>query len=293
MITKLTTVLAGTLELDGGAMFGVVPQSVWRRVYPPEEGSNRCTWAMRCLLIETDDGRKILVDTGIGEKGDARFRKHFNPSIPQELVSGLAAVMTWPEEITDVLFTHLHFDHVGGASYLDETGKAQLTFPNATHWVCGKHWSWANKPNAREAASFLPANLNPLEQSGKLRFLPDQDSDFDWFSGIRLRTVYGHTEAMQLPLIDLPDGRKLVYCADLIPSAAHLSLPWVMAFDVRPLHTLAEKERLIEHALAGDWTLLLEHDARVAGGKLIKDERGRLSLEGTFGTFSYDHLTGH
>lgn len=288
MITKLTTVLAGTLELDGGAMFGVVPQSVWSRVYPPEKDSNSCTWAMRCLLIETDDGRKILVDTGIGEKDGERFRKHFNPSVPQNLLPALAAEMLLPEEITDVLFTHLHFDHVGGASYLDEKNKVQLTFPNATHWVCGKQWRWANAPNAREAASFLPANLNPIEKSGKLRFLPGQSSDFEWFPGIRLRTVYGHTEAMQLPLLELPDGRRLVYCADLIPSAAHLSLPWVMAFDVRPLDTLAEKERLLEDALAGDWTLLLEHDAMVAGGRLRKDERGRLSLANTFDVFSYD-----
>jgi glyoxylase-like metal-dependent hydrolase (beta-lactamase superfamily II) len=243
---------------------------------------------MRCLLIETDDGRKILIDTGVGEKDDARFRKHFNPSIPQALVSGLSAAMIRPEEITDVLFTHMHFDHVGGASYLDSSGKPQLTFPNATHWVCGKHWRWANKSNPREAASFLPANLNPLEQSGKLSFLPDQATDFDWFPGIRLRTVYGHTEAMQLPLIDLPDGRKLVYCADLIPSAAHLSVPWVMAFDVRPLYTLVEKERLIRDALAGDWTLLLEHDAHVAGGKLVKDELGRLSFMDTFSAFNFE-----
>ncbi|TXF91641.1 MBL fold metallo-hydrolase [Neolewinella aurantiaca] len=287
LITRLTTVLAGTLELDGGAMFGVVPQSVWSKAYPPEPGTNRCTWAMRCLLIETGDGRKILVDTGIGEKDDERFRKHFNPSVPQVLASGLKEAMIRPEEITDVLFTHLHFDHVGGASYLDEKGKAHLTFPNATHWVSGKHWNWANTPNAREAASFLPSNLNPLKDSGKLRFLPDQDSDFEWLSGIRLRTVYGHTEAMQLPLIDLPDGRKLAYCADLIPSAAHLSLPWVMAFDVRPLSTLEEKKRLLRDALAGDWTLLLEHDAKVAGGRLAENDRGRLTLTDTFDSFNY------
>lgn len=274
-------------------MFGIVPQSVWSRVYPPEVGSNRCAWALRCLLIETDDGRKILVDTGVGEKDDERFRKHFNPSIPQELVAGLATAMVRPEEITDVLFTHLHFDHVGGASYIDAAGKVKLSFPNATHWVCGKQWQWAKAPNTREAASFLPANLNPLEQSGKLRFLPDQTSDFEWFPGIQLRTVYGHTEAMQLPLIDLPDGRRIVYCADLIPSAAHLSLPWVMAFDVRPLDTLAEKERLLGDALAGDWTLLLEHDAHTAGGRLVKDERARLSLGGTFSTFNYDYVADH
>ncbi|MEM9931071.1 MAG: MBL fold metallo-hydrolase, partial [Bacteroidota bacterium] len=161
MITALHTVIAGTLELDGGAMFGVVPKSVWERTYPPNENSNRCTWAMRCLLVETDDGRKILIDTGVGEKDGASFQKHFNPSLPQNLLLHLRARLIAPEEITDVLFTHLHFDHVGGATYLDEQGATQLTFPNATYWVTDRHWNWALAPNAREKASFLPGNLNP------------------------------------------------------------------------------------------------------------------------------------
>jgi glyoxylase-like metal-dependent hydrolase (beta-lactamase superfamily II) len=287
MITSISTIMAGTLELDGGAMFGVVPQSAWQKVYPPQPDSNRCRWAMRCLLMETDDGRKILIDTGIGEKDGEQFRRHFQPSLPQALTPHLRQRLISPEEITDVFFTHLHFDHVGGASYVDATGKSHLTFPDATHWVCDKQWSWAAKPNAREAGSFLPANLQPLEKSGRLRFLPAQDADFEWFPGIRLRTVYGHTEAMQLPLIDLPDGRRLAYCADLLPSSAHLSLPWVMAYDVRPLHTLAEKERLLEEALQNDWTLLLEHDNHVAGGKLFTDEKGRTRLGETFGVFDF------
>lgn len=287
MITSVETVLAGTLELDGGAMFGVVPQSVWTKAYPPETGSNRCTWAMRCLLVSTDDGRRILVDTGIGEKGDERFQGYFKPSLPQSLITHLRSRTILPEDITDVLFTHLHFDHVGGASYIGADGKTHLTFPNATHWVCDVHWHWANKPNAREAASFLPANLQPLEKSGKLRFLPAQSSDFEWFPGIRLRTVYGHTEAMQLPLIDLPGGQQIAYCADLIPSQAHLSLPWVMAYDVRPLKTLEEKERLLHDAVTNDWTLLLEHDNHTAGGRLAKDERGRIKLVDSFKSFSW------
>jgi glyoxylase-like metal-dependent hydrolase (beta-lactamase superfamily II) len=241
MITSLQTVMAGTLELDGGAMFGVVPKSVWERKYPPQPDSNRCRWAMRCLLIRTDDGRNILVDTGIGEKGDAKFREHFQPSMPQELglhlpsgpgfpsekpADSAANPVLFAEEITDVFFTHLHFDHVGGASYLDDKGKAKLRFPNATHWVCDAQWRWARSPNPREAASFLPGNLNPLEKSGKLKFLPAQKDDFSWTAGVHLRTVYGHTEAMQLLLLDLPNGQRLAYGADLIPSSAHLSLPW-------------------------------------------------------------------
>ena len=288
MITSVETVMAGTLELDGGAMFGVVPQSLWAKAYPPESGSNRCTWAMRCLLIRTDDGRNILVDTGIGEKDDERFRRHFNPSLPQNLTTHLRSRMIVPEEITDVLFTHLHFDHVGGASYLGTDGKTHLTFPNANHWVCDAHWHWANKPNAREAGSFLRPNLQPLSESEKLRFLPAQSSDFEWLPGIRLRTVYGHTEAMQLPLIDLPNGQKIAYCADLIPSAAHLSLPWVMAYDVRPLKTLEEKERFLYDALTNDWTLLLEHDATIAGGRLAKDDRARIKLVDDFEAYHWE-----
>jgi len=282
MITSVETVIAGTLELDGGAMFGVVPKSVWEKAYPPEAGSNLCTWATRCLLIRTDDGRNILVDTGVGDKDDDRFRRHFNPSLPQTLTSHLRSRLLEPEAITDVLFTHLHFDHVGGASYLDTSGKSQLTFPNATHWVTDQHWKWAATPNPREAASFLPTNLDPLKHSGKLRYLSAERDDYEWLPGISLRTVHGHTAAMQLPLIDLPDGRRLVYCADLLPSAAHLSLPWVMAFDIRPLDTLAEKERLIAEAFAGGWTLLLEHDARIAGGTLRHDDRGRTVWAETF-----------
>lgn len=307
MITSLQTVLAGTFELDGGAMFGVVPKSVWERKYPPQPDSNRCRWAMRCLLIRTDDGRNILVDTGIGEKDGPKFREHFRPSLPQELSLHLPAGPQFPsdkfaegespsekiapmlfaEEITDVFFTHLHFDHVGGASYLDESGKARLRFPNATHWVCDAQWDWARAPNPREAASFLPANLDPLKNSGQLKFLPAPKEDFTWLPGVQLRTVYGHTEAMQLLLLDLPDDRRLAYCADLIPSSAHLSLPWVMAYDVRPLHTLAEKERLLAEAFSGNWTLLFEHDYHLAGGSLSKDERGRIRLKNVFTDFKY------
>lgn len=285
MILSIETIVAGTLELDGGAMFGVVPKSVWEKVYPPADGSNRCTWAMRCLLVRTDDGRNILIDTGIGEKDDGRFQRHFNPSLPQNLLPHLRSRLINPEEITDVLFTHLHFDHVGGATYLDHEHKARLAFPNATHWVTDRHWQWANTPNPREAASFLPGNLAPLKSSGRLKFLPAERDDYAWLPGITLRTVYGHTEAMQLPLFELPDGRRIAYCADLLPSAAHLSLPWVMAFDVRPLDTLAEKERLLNEALTNDWTLLLEHDAHIAGGKLAKDERGRVAWGETFADF--------
>ena len=257
-------------------MFGVVPKSVWERAYPSEEGSNRCRWATRCLLIETDDDRRIIVDTGLGNKDGEKFRAHFRPSLPLSFTEHLRPRLIVPEEITDVLLTHLHFDHVGGASYLDEAGKSHLTFPEARHWVTDRHWEWALDPNPREAASFLPANLQPLRDSGFLRFLPADKEDYEWLPGLSLRTLYGHTEAMQLLLIDRPGEARVAYCADLLPSHAHLSLPWVMAYDVRPLTTLAEKERLLDEAVAGDWTLLFEHDARYAAARLERDARQRV-----------------
>ena len=276
MVTRITPILVGTFELDGGAMFGVVPKSVWERVYPPEEGSNRCRWATRCLLVHTDDGRRIVVDTGLGDKDGERFQAHFRPRLHESLGWHLRAAALDPAEVTDVFLTHLHFDHVGGASYRDDAGDLKLVFPDARHWVCDRHWEWAQSPNAREAASFLETNLAPLRASGRLRFLPAERDDYEWLPGIRLRTLYGHTEAMQLLLFDRPDEPTIAYCADLLPSHAHLSLPWVMAYDLRPLDTLAEKERLLDEAVAGDWTLLFEHDARYAAARLERDARGRV-----------------
>lgn len=276
MITHLTPILAGHFELDGGAMFGVVPKSVWERAYPPEAGTNRCRWAARCLLIETEDGRRVLVDTGVGDKDGERFRSHFNPTQPSPLTPHLRARQTDPQTITDVLFTHLHFDHSGGASRLNEDGTVHLTFPEATHWVSDRHWRWAREPNVREAGSFLPANLDPLATSGRLQFLDAQRDDLEFLPGVRLRTLYGHTEAMQMLLLDLPGGGTAAYCADLLPSHAHLGLAWGMAYDVRPLDTMAEKKRLLAEAEAGDWLLIFEHDTRYAAGRLGRDERGRL-----------------
>ncbi|MCB0636033.1 MAG: MBL fold metallo-hydrolase [Lewinella sp.] len=265
----------GLFKLDGGAMFGIVPRSLWQRLNAPDE-NNLCTWAMRCLLIETA-GRRILVDTGIGDKQDARFRSFFHPHGEASLLGSLAAKGLQAEDITDVLLTHLHFDHVGGAVRRDDKGRLVPTFPNATYWTNDRHWQWATDPNPREAASFLPENILPLQEHGVLEFLDVQKDDLPWLPGIRLRYVYGHTEAMMLPIIE-QDGRTLAYCADLIPSSFHLGMPYVMAYDVRPLDTLAEKGRLLEEALAGDWVLSFEHDPGTGAGKLVKNEKGRIGL---------------
>ena len=270
---KITPIPTGYFKLDGGAMFGIVPKQLWERLNPPDE-LNLCTWAMRCLLIETGE-RKILVDTGIGDKQDARFRSHFHPHGEDTLLGSLRRVGLTPEDITDVLLTHLHFDHVGGAVRYDEQGRAVPTFPNATYWTNERHWEWALNPNPREAASFLSENLLPLREHGVLAFLDVQQDDLPWLPGIRIRYVYGHTEAMMLPIIEHA-GQTLVYCADLLASSYHIPMPYVMAYDLRPLDTLAEKRRLLEEAEAGDWVLAFEHDPRLGAARLTRNEKGRL-----------------
>jgi len=270
---------AGRFKLDGGAMFGIVPKSMWRSKNPPDE-KNLCTWAARCLLIRTGT-RVILVDTGMGDKQDEKFRSHFEPHGEHSLLGSLEALGVAPGEVTDVLLTHLHFDHVGGATCFDESGSIVPAFPNATYHTNDAHWAWATNPNAREAASFLTENLLPLDESGQLNRLPiTREKDYHWLPGITLRALYGHTEAMMMPMIDLGAGRRFVYCADLIPSAAHVRLPWIIAYDVRPLVTLEEKTRMLEEAISDGSTLGFEHDPTTASGQLVRDSRGRIVLEG-------------
>ena len=274
---KITPIHAGHLKLDGGAMHGIVPKQLWQRVNPAD-ADNLCTWAMRCLLVQTGD-RYILIDTGLGTKQDEKFRSHFQPHGPQDLLSSLREHGLEPEAITDVLLSHLHFDHVGGAVMRSEGGDLLPQFPQATYWTNEVHWQWALAPNSREAASFLPENMLPLQAAGRLRFIDVQRDDVEWLPGIKLRFLYGHTEAMMMPIFDRPDDTPLVYAVDLMPSAAHVSMPWVMAYDVRPLDTLAEKERLLTEALAGDWELLFEHDPRRATARLTQDDRGRIRVD--------------
>ncbi len=269
---------AGRFKLDGGAMFGIVPQTMWAKHNAPD-ADNLCTWAMRCLLIRTA-GRVILVDTGMGDKQGAKFRSHFHPHGEHTLSGSLAALGVDAGDVTDVLLTHLHFDHVGGATRFGESGQIETTFPNATYWSNEAQWSWAEAPNAKEAASFLTENLAPLKASGQLDMLPiEGGKDFGWLPGITLRPLYGHTQAMLMPMVDLGDGERFVYCADLMPSVAHVRLPWVLAYDVRPLDTLVEKERLLAEAIGEGYTLGFEHDAVYASAKLRRDARGRIEAE--------------
>lgn len=262
----------GLFKLDGGAMFGVVPKSLWNKLNPADD-NNMCTWALRCLLIE-DAGRLVLVDTGIGNKQDAKFRGHFYLHGDDSLEGSLRKQGFTAADVTDVLLTHLHFDHCGGAVERTADDRLQVAFPNATYWSNQAHWDWAVRPNAREKASFLKENILPIQESGQLRFLESGAGVSAALPMLRdLVFVNGHTEQMMLPVMEYK-GRTLVFTADLIPSVGHLPLPYVMSYDVRPLQTLSEKEQLLERAAAENWVLVFEHDAQVEACTVTRTDRG-------------------
>lgn len=276
---QIKIIESGFFKLDGGAMFGVVPKTMWQKLNPPDE-DNMCTWAMRCLLIEDGD-RKILIDTGMGDKQGAKFRSFFQPFGEKTLVSSLQDVGVEPEEITDVLLTHLHFDHVGGAVKNGKDGGYELTFPDATYWTNELHYKWAFDPNPRERASFLKENFVPILESGRLKYVDVQRDDLTWMPNIDLRFVYGHTEAMMLPIINY-NGQKIIYCADLMPSVGHIGLPYIMSYDIRPLNSIDERRRLHDEAIRNDFRLFLEHDPKTAMISLKRNERGRAVLDEKF-----------
>jgi len=255
---KIHSIDTGLFKLDGGAMFGVVPKSMWQKLNPPD-ANNMCTWAMRCLLVE-DGNRLVLVDNGIGEKQDEKFRGHFYLHGDDMLEKSLRRLGFSSSDITDVFLTHLHFDHCGGSVQRRPDGALQTAFANATYWSNETHWNWATHPNAREKASFLRENILPIQESGQLQFVnpaqgvPDALPQFS-----DLIFADGHTEKMMVPVLHYK-GRTLAYMADLLPSVAHLPLPYVMSYDVRPLVTLGEKEAVLRRAAQENWVLLLEHD---------------------------------
>lgn len=273
---KITVIDTGFFKLDGGAMFGVVPKKMWQKMHPCDE-NNMCTWAMRCLLVQTDN-RNILIDTGFGNKQDAKFRSHFEPHGKDNLMNSLKTKAGLePEEITDVFLTHLHFDHVGGA--IDYNDKDQLTpaFPNAVYWTNEKHYNWALEPNARERASFLKENFVPLKEQGVLKFI-DVEDGVEFLPGFNVRFVYGHTEAMMLPEITVGD-RKVLYCADLMPSPNHVGLPYVMSYDIRPLVSIEEKKRILTDVLDQGIITFFEHAPEIQSGTLKRNERGRIVMD--------------
>lgn len=274
---KLHVLETGKFKLDGGAMFGVVPKRMWQKMHPADD-DNLCTWQMRCLLVE-DGNRKILIDTGVGSKQDDRFRSHFYPHDDIDFTESLTKIGLTTEDITDVFLTHFHFDHVGGALKRDAQGAIVPVFPNATYWSNEVHYNWALNPNAREAASFLKENFVPMRDQGILQMIDVQEG-IKFSDNISLSFVYGHTEAMMLPYISLPSGNTLIYCADLIPSHHHIQMPYVMAYDLKPLETMKEKKVLHDVATDGKHFLFFEHDLDVACGFLTKNENGRVVFGG-------------
>ena len=265
---KLHSIDTEFFKLDGGAMFGVVPKSIWQTLNPADE-KNLCTWAMRCLLIE-DGNHLTLIDCGLGNKQSEKFFSYYEPFGEANLKSSIKKAGFVVSDITDVILTHLHFDHCGGAvDRVDE--KLIPAFKNATYWSTKAHWEWATKPNSREKASFLKENILPIEQSGQLKFVENEEQEI--VPHVKSKMVFGHTESMMLPVIEY-NGQTIVYMADLIPSAAHLPVPYVMAYDVRPLVSLSEKELFLNEAMEKNYMLMFEHDRSIEACSLQKTERG-------------------
>jgi len=282
------TINTGYFKLDGGAMFGVVPKSIWNKLNPADD-NNMCSWALRCLLIE-DEGKLILVDNGMGDKQDAKFFGHYYLHGVDTLDKSLAQHGFTRDDITDVFLTHLHFDHCGG-SIIRAGDKLVPAFKNATYWSNEDHWKWATVPNDREKASFLKENILPIQESGRLKFLdlsgessivsrqPSSVSDpltthhTPLTTQLSFYNVNGHTAAMMLPKINYK-GKTIVFMADLLPSAAHIPLPYVMAYDMFPLTTLNEKKSFLIEAQQNDYVLFFEHDPLIECCSLQMTEKG-------------------
>ncbi|MBL7913310.1 MAG: MBL fold metallo-hydrolase [Bacteroidia bacterium] len=266
---KLYSINTGHFKLDGGAMFGVVPKSMWNKLNPADE-NNMCSWAMRCLLIEYN-GRLILIDNGMGNKQDAKFFGYYYLHGNDTLEKSLNKYGFTSDDITDMVLTHLHFDHCGGSiKYNSDRTKLEPAFKNAKYYSNKKHWDWAINPNPREKASFLKENILPIQESGQLNFI---DGATELIPGLTFLEVNGHTEAMMLPIINYNDT-TIAYMADLIPSAAHIPLPYVMAYDMRPLATMQEKELILNKAVENNWKLFFEHDKEIECVSLEKNEKG-------------------
>jgi len=257
---KIYPIETGNFKLDGGAMFGVVPKSLWQRTNPADQ-NNLIDMSMRCMLIETST-RLILIDTGLGNKQSDKFFSYYYLFGDFSLDSSLAKIGFSRDDITDVFLTHLHFDHCGGCiQYNSDHTLLQPAFKNATFWSNESHWQWATHPNPREKASFLTENINPIQASGQLKFIPTHDSDYMATTELGFGILFadGHTEKQMIPHIRYQD-KTIVFMADLLPTTGHIPLPYVMGYDTRPLLTMDEKERFLQTAADKQYYLFLEHD---------------------------------
>ena len=271
---KLSVINTGFFKLDGGAMFGVVPKKLWSKTNPPD-ANNLCSWAMRSLLIE-DGNRLILIDTGIGNKQDDKFFSHYHLHGDDSLEKSLKRSGYSKNDVTDVILTHLHFDHCGGAVRwkTKEQKILEPTFKNANYWSNEAHWNWATNPNVREKASFLKNNIIPIEQSGQLKFIKKRGViSNDIFPNIDIYFADGHTESQMIPIINY-NGQKIAFMADLLPSVGHIPIPYVMGYDTRPLLTLNEKIHFLNLAFENNFLLFLQHDSVNECCKLKDTEKG-------------------
>jgi glyoxylase-like metal-dependent hydrolase (beta-lactamase superfamily II) len=258
---KIYPIEAGNFKLDGGAMFGVVPKTIWHKTNPADE-NNLIDIAARCMLIEKGN-RLILIDTGMGNKQSDKFFGYYSLWGTHSLDASLSKYGFHRDDVTDVFMTHLHFDHCGGSVNWNATKTGyEVAFKNAKFWTNDNHWEWATKPNAREKASFLSENILPMQESGQLNFIQRPEGDFGISDemGFGIFYVDGHTEKMMIPHIQYQD-KTIVFCADLIPTAGHLPLPYVMGYDTRPLLTMPEKGKFLNAAAENNFYLWLEHDA--------------------------------
>lgn len=272
---KLFAIETGNLMLDGGAMFGVVPKSLWEKKYPSNE-HNLINLSMRCLLIDEGE-RKFLVDCGMGNTMPDSLLKHYFVNGNDNLLDSLAAQGYSAEDITDVILTHLHFDHCGGAIHKQTNGELLLTFPNAQYWVGKSHWESVQKPNRRERPSFLKDNIEPLRNSGKLNLV---ENNIQLTPNIELRLFNGHTAGQIMPII-LYNNNLIAYCGDVIPTSAHIPLSFVCGYDIYPLLTIKETEEFLNEAVEKSMILFFEHDIEVECCSLKRSEKG-VVLDKTF-----------
>ena len=272
---ELYPVETGRFRLDGGAMFGVVPKTLWSRMISADD-KNRIPMAMRCMVVKSKSTNRIyLIDNGCGNKFDEKMEKIYSLDYDHSnLIDSLKDIDIAPEDITDMVFTHLHFDHSGGTTDYDDDGNLYEVFPNATYHVNKRHWETATNPNDREKASFFTENIDPVKNSGRLN-LTDDGVTFE--EEFKTAVMDGHTEGQQLPIFT--DGKKtIIYAADLFPTYAHIPLPWIMGYDMKPLQTLDEKKEFLKNAVDKKWYLFMEHDAEHEIITL-KNENGKYSMD--------------